>query len=212
MEKTNKIGIFLNKNHTNYYNYGMFLSRQTAAFKNIYLYGFDNTTKLCDIPRYNTNIYLNRYCYIRIDKIQEILCENLYLLPSLAKPAIVVDNTSLNIVQNNSLIVNLLSFWQTKKYTNINKYSHLRNLGDIKLPITEALFVCFDDQSASFIDELKSFHDNKKDVLYNNKIYQIGYEDLFFEKNKIIAVLSKRVKVIWNRKSKKWIKYNPKGT
>ena len=73
MEKTNKVGIFLNQNHINYYDYGMFLCRQIASFDNIYLHGFNNATNVRDMPRYDLNIYMNKYAYIRLNKLIKIL-------------------------------------------------------------------------------------------------------------------------------------------
>lgn len=213
MEKTNKVGIFLNQNHINYYDYGMFLCRQIASFDNIYLHGFNNATNVRDMPTYDVNIYMNRYAYIRLNKLTKILKDDIYLLPAITIPHIVVINNKSSHQheqQEECLLVNHLSFLQTSNYTDLIEYSHLRNSSNIGSSIPESLFISFDDKSLNFIEELKSFHENKKVVFYNKKIYEIGYEDLSFDRDKIIAKLSRNLRVVWNSRRNMWIKYKPK--
>lgn len=201
------VGIFINKQHNNFYAYASFLSSQCIDKNNIFLHTFDDKTIAKDIPSYDINIYLNRYAYINIEKIiSEYVSTDVYLAyhSTIVNPSIVLAPKNKSLRRNISLIDCLYSLYSMDHCSLKNK-SFLQNMGYVGTSISKAWFICFDDMSEYFIDSLRDLSSTKKAILYKNKIYNINiYKDFFIYKNTNVCKIQKNKYLIWNQAKQQW--------
>ena len=208
-----KLGIFLNQDHSNFFEYLSFLTAHTVERTDVHIHAYNSITAINDLPSYDKNIYLNRYAYINFDSI--VACDNKTYIASInpiIDPFIVIASKSkLKQSKIKKSVSNFLYDFYDSKYESLKSKSFMQNLGYIGTTINKAWFICFDDLSKSFIDSLNDLERGKKQIFYNNKIYNIDiYKDFFIYKNTNACRIENKKYVYWESLSKKWKSLNLK--
>lgn len=206
-----KLGIFVNKQHINFIAFISFLTAQISEYTDIHIKLIDNQTLIKDIELFDINIIINRYCYIRLNKLfNKKYLKHSYLLPCYHNKSIAIfpkdlitnDNENLNCLQ----IIETIS---DKYHKTLNRECALYNIGCVNSTIANATFLCYDDTSDNFIEFLKEYHYKNKRIYFNNKIYTINPNKNFFKyKDTDACKISSKVTIYWDKQTNEWKRLN----
>lgn len=201
------LGIFVNRNHTNFTSYIAFWTSSILEENNIFLQVYDDNTRFKDIVIYDVNIFLNRYCFFDPKSLLENddYTKNTYLVHSELTNPIIVCPKSATIGWNRDEF--LSSFCKVLQGLDLQK-CYLSNIGYINSILSQSVFICYDDFSLDFMSFLNEFFYKEKPVFFNGKLYTIDpKKHLFKYKNTDVAKINNQTYVVWHSKTQQWKKF-----
>lgn len=205
------LGIFVNKNHINFIPFISFLTSQIADKDNINIHIVDYKTKIKDLQFYDMNLYITRYCLIRLDKIlKQNYLNKIFLLPCYHKKALVLfSKHHIKKEYGENTILDIAELLEPLDHNLFDKECYLHNIGCVNCKAEDSVFVCYNDLDKNFIDFCKEHFYESKRIYYNGVIYSINPNKYFFKHNNTdVCILNKNLTVSWDPKNNKWKKLN----
>lgn len=198
------LGLFVNKNHVNYISFIAFLTSQVIEHNNIVINVFNDYDKISNFNFSDINILLNRYCFIRLNKIFNSK-KSFGQIKTSPLNEIVVFPKDITINKNISFksFIEEISLYQ---HEFLHKECYMPNIGYVNCKPSDSTFLCYNDTNEYFINFLKEHLYKRKDIFYNNKVYTIDPNKYFFKYKNQDACLLYNNLIVWDSSTQEWKK------